>query len=78
MLHCKSLFRACHCRLRPPLSSGNLQVTFSNYIAGKWVLDWATEAAEGHLTPEAGGPLVSVCRICAVDASNVSRFKFET
>lgn len=37
-----------------------IQVTFSNYAAGEWVLDWAGEASEGDLTPEMGGPLVCI------------------
>eukprot|EP00904_Undaria_pinnatifida_P000763 jgi/Undpi1/10688/HiC_scaffold_29.g13136.m1 len=33
-------------------------VTFSNHAEGQWILEWAQEASEGELTPEAGGPLV--------------------
>lgn len=51
----------CCCRPPPPLP-GNLQVTFANYGAGEWVLDWAGEASEGDLTPEAGGPLVGMVK----------------
>eukprot|EP00752_Nemacystus_decipiens_P002082 g1992.t1 len=40
------------------LMGPGVPLTFANYGSDKWVLDWAGEAAEGHLTPEAGGPLV--------------------
>lgn len=41
--------------------SETLKVTFANHAEGQWVLDWAQEAAEGALTPEMGGPIVSWC-----------------
>ncbi|CAM9420408.1 unnamed protein product [Ectocarpus sp. 4 AP-2014] len=40
------------------LMGPGVPVTFATYDAGEWVLDWATEATEGHLAPERGGPLV--------------------
>ncbi|CAN0171587.1 unnamed protein product [Scytosiphon promiscuus] len=40
------------------LMGPGVPVTFAAYQPGEWMLDWASEAAGGHLARDQGGPLV--------------------